>query len=454
MMQQFRGLLIALVLLGVLGAGVYWSNKDTKEKEGKPAADAPPKILEIPEAEIMQVEIRKSTGEPTVIKRTGDGPKWLITAPKELRADPDAVTPMVNLLASLGSESLVDDKVQEWATYGLKDPVMQIIVTRKDGKTSTLQLGDELPAGSALYARIAGESKLFTLATFNKGSIDKTWKDLRDKRLLTVESDKLSRMEFSSAKGSGYEFGKNQSGEWQVIKPSPFRADNFAVEEAGRKLREVKMDPNLSDDEAGKAEKAFAGAAVAGIAKLTDATGTQQLEIRKTKDKEPVYYAKSSAVEGVHKVGADVAAVLEKTVDDYRNKKLFDFGFSDPSKVEVKMDGKVFSYGKNGDKWFRDGKEMKPETVQNVIDKLRDLGAVKFTSGSKETPSIDISVVWNEGKKTDVVHIAGTLAARGDEPYQYDVGASAVDELKKAVNEIQPAEAAKPAATPQDGKKK
>lgn len=449
MMQQFRGLLIAVVLLGVLGAGVYWSNKDFKEKEGKPAADAPPKILEMNDADIAQVEFRKKGVDPTVIKRGPTG-AWQIAAPKELRADPDAVMPLLNVLSSLGSESLVDDKIQDWVTYGLKDPVLEVVVTKKDGKKTTLQLGDDLPAGSAVYARLADQSKLYTVSTVNKSSLDKNWKDLRDKRLITVEADKISRVEIS-AKGSTFEFGKNQGGEWQIVKPKPYRADNFAVDEAARKLRDAKMDPNISDEDAAKAEKAFASAAPVGIARLTDASGTQQLEVRKTKaDKDAVYYAKSSAIDGVHKIGADVAAVLEKNVEDYRNKKLFDFGFSDPSKVEVKMDGAVKSYGKNGDKWFLNGKEMKPETVQNVIDKLRDFGATKFTAGSKETPVLEVTVVSNEGKRTEVVKIAANgLSARGDEPFQYDAGQTAVDELKKAIAEIKADE-----PKPQDGKKK
>jgi hypothetical protein len=447
MQQQFRGLLIAVVLLGLLGAGVYWSNKDAKESEGKPAKDAPPKILQIPDSEITQVEFRKKGAEPTIIHRAGNV-NWDITSPKKLRGDPDAITPVLNLLSSLNSDSLVEEKVQDWTPFGLKEPSFEIVISKKDGKNTALQIGDDLPAGSAMYARVAGESRLFTIASFNRASLDKSWKDLRDKRLLTVESDKLSRMEFTSGPNT-VEFGKIGSGEWQIVKPNPFRADNFAVDEASRKLKDSKMDPNVSDEDAAKAEKAFAGAAVVGVAKLTDASGTQQLEIRKTRDKEPVYYAKSSQIEGVHKIGADVAAVLEKKAEDYRNKKLFEFGFTDPTRVEIKMDGTVKQYGKNGEKWFLNGKEMKPETVQNLIDKLRDLSATKFTAGSKEAAGIEITVVSNEGKKTEVVKIAGTLAARGDEPYQYDIGAAAVEELRKAANEIAVVDAPKP-----DGKKK
>jgi len=68
---------------------------------------------------------------------------------------------------------------------------------------------------------------------------------------------------------------------------------------------------------------------------------------------------------------ADLADALEKSVDDFRNKKLFDFGFSDPSRVEVKGAG----YSKAGDKWTANGKTMDNASVQTLIDKLRDLAA-------------------------------------------------------------------------------
>ena len=118
--------------------------------------------------------------------------------------------------------------------------------------------------------------------------------------------------------------------------------------------------------------RSFAAAARVAIAVVTDASGSQTLEVRRDKDKN--YYAKSSAVEGTYKVASDVGDALDKSLDDFRNKKLFDFGFSDPSKVELKG----VTYAKSGDKWMAGSKTMDNTSVQNLIDKLRDLSAAKF----------------------------------------------------------------------------
>ena len=70
----------------------------------------------------------------------------------------------------------------------------------KDGKTKTLLIGDDTPTGNDVYAMAGGDPRLFTMASFNKTSFDKTSKDLRDKRLMTFDQDKISRVELTAKK--------------------------------------------------------------------------------------------------------------------------------------------------------------------------------------------------------------------------------------------------------------
>ena len=84
--MKFARLLIAAVVLAGLGGLVYWSNRSEEAKAGKPDPKAAPKILDLKEADIKQIEIRHRDGETTVVKRDGSG-KWSITAPQPLAAD-------------------------------------------------------------------------------------------------------------------------------------------------------------------------------------------------------------------------------------------------------------------------------------------------------------------------------------------------------------------------------
>ena len=157
------------------------------------------------------------------------------------------------------------------------------------------------------------------MASYTKSSFDKTPKDLRDKRLLTFDQDKLSRLELI-AKKDDLEFGRSKD-EWQILKPKPLRADGLQVEELLRKLKDAKMDLNVSEDDAKKFASNFATGMPVATVKVTDSSGTQELQIRK---KGGDYFAKSSAVAGIQKVAADLGAGVDKALADFRNKKLFD----------------------------------------------------------------------------------------------------------------------------------
>jgi hypothetical protein len=131
-------LLIAAVLLVALAGATYWSNKHEKAEEGKPAADAPPKVLSIPEDQIKQVELKKTDGAGLVLARGGDG-KWQITSPEPLRADQDAVNSLINTVSSLPSDRLVEEKTADYSTFGLEKPGLEVTVTKKDGKTEKVR---------------------------------------------------------------------------------------------------------------------------------------------------------------------------------------------------------------------------------------------------------------------------------------------------------------------------
>ena len=63
--MKFRGLLAAVVVLAALGGAAWWSEKKEKADAAKPPADAPPKILSIPDDQFKQIQLVKKGGETT-----------------------------------------------------------------------------------------------------------------------------------------------------------------------------------------------------------------------------------------------------------------------------------------------------------------------------------------------------------------------------------------------------
>jgi hypothetical protein len=194
-----------------------------------------------------------------------------------------------------------------------------------------------------------------------------------------------------------------------------------------------------------KAGAAFADGKPAGTVKVTDSSGTQTLQLRKNGSD---YYAKSSVVPGVYKVSGDLGTEVEKPVDDFRNKKIFDFGFDDPTKIDVQQSSGEKSYVRAGTDWKSGGKTMDSATVQALIDKLRDLTATKFLTTGFTTPDCSVTVTSSDGKRVEKAEFAktadGYIAKRENEPNtQYALDASAVNDILSASNAIKPAASSK-----------
>jgi Domain of unknown function (DUF4340) len=439
--MKSKGFLTASFLLLVLSAVIWWSNKKAATADKAPVETATVKLLNLPEDQIQNVEIRKRSGETISLERNGS--LWQITAPKPFRADPDVVSSMLSTLSSLSSDRTVEEKATALDQYGLNQPVIELSIAVKNKKTTRLLIGDDTPAGTAVYAAIAGDPRVFALSSYKKNSFDKSPNDLRDKRLLTFESDKVSGIELM-AKKQTIAFGRSKD-QWQIVRPRPLRADGSQVEELLRTLRDAKMDLSGSEDDK-KVSAAFGSGTLFATAKVTDVSGAQELQVRKNKDD---YYGKSSVVPGVFKLSSGTSTGLDKGLDDFRNKKLFDFGFADPEKVEIHDGTKSYFLTHSGGDWWSNGTKMDAGTVSALIDKIRDLSAVKFPEAGFASPLIDLTVTSDGGKRVEKVLLAKTgdnyEAKRENEPALYELNASSVSELQKSAADLKPSPAPAPA---------
>jgi len=434
--MKIRGLIFAVAVLAGLVGTLYWSNHHKRTESVQASVDAPPKILTLNESEVSRIDLKKKSGPELVLAR--DNGSWQISSPDKLAADQSAVSGVISTLSSLSSERLVEEKAEDLSQFGLTNPSLEVDVLSKNNTTHKLLIGDDTPTSNGSYAKLDGDPRVFTIASYTKTSIDKKVNDLRDKRLLTVEPDKVSRVDLT-ANQQEMEFGRNKD-QWQILRPKPLRADSYQVDELVRKLTDVKMD--LTSDDQQKTAAAFASGKPVATARVTTDTGTQELQVRKNKDD---YYAKSSLVNGAYKVGNDVGTGLDKKLDDFRYKKLFDFGYSDPDKIEIRDGSKSYFLTKSGENWSGpDGKKLDLASAESVVDKVRDCEASKFADSGFGTPAIDISVTSNAGKRVEKVSIAKQgsdyLAKRENEPALYVLDAAKVQDLEKAAGELKPAE--------------
>ncbi len=434
--MKLRSLILASVVLLALVGTLYWSEHHKPTNESAKASDASPAILKLDESTITRVELKKQNAEPIVLAKSSSG-SWQIAEPKPFNADQSNVSSTLSSLATLNSERVIDDKPSDLKQYGLDPPVVEVDITTKDNKPQKLFLGDDSPTGSSVYATRAGDPRVFTIASYLKNAIAKNLNDLRDKRLLPVNADQVSRFELIH-KGQTIEFGRNKE-EWQILQPKPLRADSTQVGELLSKLTDARMNLSGAGDNT-ETPAAFASASPVVTARVTDPSGAQELQIRKSKD---LYYAKSTAVEGIYKINTELAQSFDKSLDDLRNKKVFDFGFADPNKIEIHAGSKTYELTRNGHDWWSNGKKMDVDGAASLISNLRDLSADKFADSGFANPTIEVAVTSADGKQVEKVSIAKSgdayLAKRDNESTLYHLPLSTVDALQKSAEDLKPA---------------
>ncbi len=456
-----RGLIIAALVLAALLGLLYWSNRHPRSDNANVTptntSEAPPKILSLKADDITRVELKKKAGDQLVLSRDSNG-KWQITSPKTTSVDESAVGSMVGVLVGLTSERLVEDKATNLAQYGLAEPTLEITLTDKNSATRKLLFGDDTPTNDGVYVQLDGDPRVFTITTYVRTSIDRGLNDLRDKRLITAEADKITRVELIT-KQQTIEFSRDKE-QWQILKPTPLRADGAKVDELVRKITDARMDltaastespspsatasssasPNKAPSPATKNDpaSAFASGSVIATAKVTTDSGTQQIEVRKNKDD---YYAKSSVTDGVFKVSSDLGQALDKKLDDFRNKKIFDFGSADPSKVEIHDGSKTYVLTKTGEDWLTaDGKKYEKAGVDALISKLRDLQATDFADSGFGASALQITITSDDGKRTEKASLSkggkNTLARREGESSLYVLDANSIEDIQKLLNDL------------------
>lgn len=422
------GLYVAIAVLIVLGGTIWWLNKHPAVN--KAATPATTRLISADPAQMQTIRIAKAGSPPVVLVKLAD--VWEIKEPKAMPADSEAVGPLTGSLGSVNADRLIDDHPSDLSEFGLKDPSEEIDVTLKNGKTQKLLLGSDTPTGSSTYAKLADDPKVYTVSSTVKSDLGKGLNDLREKRLLTFNQNKVKAITLT-AKGQTMEFANNTDTGWHFVKPADMRADTLQVDDLVRRLVDAKLDPVASEDQKAASEMFGAGKKIATVT-ATDDRGTQTMEVRLANDKN--YYAKSSAVEGVYKIVNDIGEGLDKSVDDFRNKKVFDFGFNEVKKVEISGQ----TYEKSGDKWTANKVQMDTDSVQAVIDKLRDLTATKLTDKPGGVKTFTFAVTSGDNNKVETVVVNrepdGWNARREGEPTVYVLDAKAVDDLQKAIAAI------------------
>lgn len=444
-------LVIAVALLALLGGAVWYTRENPPEDD-----TAAPKVVDLEEESIREVTVRRAGEQPLTVVRGEDG-EWEFGGGLEIAADDTSIGSMVGSLASLNADRVVSEQVLDWEPYELQEPALAVSYVAESG-SGEVQFGRDTPTGSGVFVRLKDAPRLFTVYSYNKTSFDRSVFDLRDKRLLRLDEDALERVTVEVGERKvGF---AQEDGAWRIVEPRELRADDFTVGDLVRAVRTAEMTEVLAE---GEDAEQFTFARPLVTVRATEPDGSHELVIAQEGE---TYYARSTLHAGVYAVSSTLAESLDKPVDEFRNKKLFDFGYANPARVEVRAGEISATVVRSDDKWILEsdgGRELDGEKVQTLLDRLRNLTATAFPSDSAEAQAgyglgeavIEATVQpADEGGAPEKVLVSATdaapvYAAREGEPSTYEVELAASQDIERAVEDIvrEPEEAEEPADT-------
>lgn len=394
-------LALVLVLAG-LGAYIYFVESD------KPAPGLEPneKVFAVESGTIQEVRVTAG-GETTVLVKKDTG--WQITEPVATEADPTEASSLVTNIASLETSRVIDENASDLAPYGLAEPRIKVAFKANGNLSGEVYLGDKTPMQGDLYAMKAGEKKVFLVSSYIETTFDKKPFDLRDKRVVKFERDKVDSLEL--ARGSETMRLTRSGSDWKVERPVAGRADYSTVEGLLTRLSTAGMASIVEDSAADLAKFGLNPPAM----RIAAGAGSSQavLEIGRSEGAQP--YARDVARSMVFTLDTTLAEDLTKPFDDYRKKELFDARPFSMERVRIARatDGPArtwtFEKVKDGDteKW-----RVTPEggqaadtdrvKVDDFLNKLTDLRVTTFVSSSTSTglgaPILNVAVSYDGGK--------------------------------------------------------
>ena len=446
MRKKYLNTLIALVVLAGLWGTITYIDWRKSRQAAKIEAPKEEKIFAQDSKHIASITFRPRDGQAVTCQH--EGGTWVIAEPQKLSADQGTLSTVLNNLTTATADEIVDAHPSDLKQFGLDPPSYSLEVsTDSNPPKFTLLLGDDTPTSGGIYAQVAGNPRVVTLASYLKSNLEKTLFDLRDRHALTLDADQLRKVQVES-KGKKWTLEKNPEGVWDLVLPPPVRADRFTVDGLVSQLRGLSMQSIVAEDRKGQAAYGLTSPELR--LELTGPGGTQTLLLGK-KDKEGNhYYAVNSALPPVFTLNTTFPTDFEKDPADLRAKDLFSFSSFDAKRLEIDSPKghSVFVQQKdNQGKQTEGGSKTAPSAkMDTLLSHLRDLRASTFPKGSDlaqfglNKPMYRFKVQFGEKNQTETLEISKVgdhvYARLSTDPLACEVSKSGFDDVEKALGDL------------------
>ena len=336
----------------------------------RPVADYRDKtVLAFDRANVTGIDI--ATPDESLGLAAADG-MWKLTRPLARPADSGVVGDFLEKLGSARIKEFVAENPPSLQSFGLDRPVRLDLHTGRDTEraTKTLLIGRADPAKQGVYAMRPGESSVLLLPEELDKSLPRTAAALRDKSVLALDGDKVTKIEIDGPKGAVTL--AREKGQWRIVAPESLAADQVEAGALVQKLRGLKAQAFLTEDASGipryLAKPALrvtvtddgGQATTLLLAPSPERRGTQASAYAAVAERGPLVLVNASALDE-----------LGRTVNDLRDRRLLgNLEPKDVQRVTVTRGGKTAVLERKGEGEWRMVEPTKGAAKGGKVDDL------------------------------------------------------------------------------------
>jgi hypothetical protein len=450
LMSSFGRTVAAVVVAAGLFGYIYFveSKKEPKTEEGPVPTSKKEKVFTgLDKLKVTSLVLKKRGGESVSAEKKGEA--WTLVSPQEVDADAGEIGTLLDALQNLQVDEVVDANATDFAPFGLAEPKVSVSVTAEGAsKPFEFDLGDAVPAGSGLFARVPGSPRLFTVSSTLENTLGKSAFDLRDRAVVKVKKDDIKSFELVEKGKSAFKLSRGAEGEddWKIDAPVATRAGRWSADTFLGLIESLRMEKIATENAQPKDLAKFGlGKPARRVVLGLGEEKTVALEVGK-KTEDGKVYARDAASNLVAIIPTAVADDLDKGLKGLRAARLLDIATYEVTSLEVASSGSSRTFtkstvkGKDGIeqivwKGTAPAKDAPDAAVSSAMIGIGGAEAVEFIDAPKalptyglDAPAVRVTLKFDGGKKEDWFE----LAVKGDAGFARRRGDVSVLKLDKA----------------------
>jgi hypothetical protein len=393
---------------------------------GKPAVfvlgesvlrDATRPVADFRDRTVLAFDAKDVTGlevtlpDQTLAAERVEGAGWRLTRPTALAGDGETIGEFLDKLAAHKVKEFVAEAPASLAPYGLDRPVRLTVQTGRDKERASrsLLLGKVDGGRKGIYAMRPGESSVLLLPEDLWTQVPKNVAVLRNKVVVAVDREKVTRIEVESPKGTVT--AAREKDQWALVAPQALLADQVEVGTILTRLRDLRAEGFLSEDAGGIARYLGKPQVRVTVTEQGGAATTVLLApSNETRGGARMAYAAVSGKGPVVLVEGKALTELSRSATELRDRRLLgDLTPKDVQRVRVQAGGQTAVLERKGDSEWRMLEPTKGAASATKVDDLlytlralrwKDIVAPEGQDAAKfgiDSPTLEVALFRGDG---------------------------------------------------------